>query len=193
MVLLTTEAASASAAGLRRDRTALIDRKIFAFDNERSVESLANAGSWEREGEHLRGSWRGGWALLYINKQIYAEAEAAYWRRVVADGLMLSFGCGTQTGDYWGVAVARTFFNDFTTQYLQNIQRIHLDLRRPDPDDGPNGYGGQAIVNQRAGAQIVNFGRNVGGVLNQISTRLTSLRHLSLTIPCLGGGWRWSL
>lgn len=171
--------------GRIRIRTALIDRKIFPFDNERSVQSLANARSWEREDEHLRGSWPGGWALLYINKQIYAEAEAAYWRRVVADGVMLSFGCGRQTGDYWGVAVARTFFDDFTRQYLRNIQRIHLDLRRPDRDDGPNGYGGQAIVNQRAGAQIVNFGGNFGGVLNQISTRLTSLRHLSLTFS----GW----
>lgn len=163
----------------RRARTALIDRKIRPFDNEHSNASLANARSWERDGEHL--PWAGGWALLHINTQIYEEAEAAYWRGVAAGGLMLSFGCDRHTGDYWGVAVARTFFNDFTTPYLQNIQRVHLDLRRPDRDDGPNGYGGQAIFNQRAGAQIVNFGRNLGGVLNQIRTRLTSLRHLSLT------------
>lgn len=171
--------------GFRRSRTALIDRKRNPFADERGPESRGFAYSWMREGEEWGAPWTGGWALLHVSKQVYEEAEAAYWRRVVADGLMLSFGCGIQTGDYWGVAVARTFFNDFTTLYLQHIQRVHLDLRRPDNDDGPNGYGGQAIVLQRAGVQTVNFARNVGAVLNNLSTRLTSLRHLSLTL----GGW----
>lgn len=169
-----------------RARTALNDRKARPSADPRSSDARGFDHSWEREGEHWGAPWTGvGWALLRVNKQLYEEAEAAYWRRVVADGLMLSFGCGMGKGDYWGLAVARTFFNDFTTLYLQNIQRVHLDLRRPDYDDGPNGYGGQALVVQRAGPQTVNFVRVLGTVLNNISTRLTSLRHLSLTLS----GW----
>ncbi|KAG6362342.1 hypothetical protein INS49_010572 [Diaporthe citri] len=144
-----------SSGRFHRARTALIDRKSAPYANERAPEARGFAHSWMRAGEHWGAPWTGGWALLHVNKRVYEEAEAAYWRRVAADGLMLSFGCGIHMADYWGLAVARTFFNDFTTLYLQNIQRVHLDLRRPDRDDGPNG------------------------------TRLTSLRHLSLTL----GGW----
>lgn len=173
---------SLDALRFHRARTALIDRKRNPGDDERSSASLVSASSWQRQGEHVDA--RFGWSLLHINKQIYEEAEAAYWRRVASDGLMFSFGCGRNEGDYWGVAVARTFFNDFTTKYLQTIRRMHLDLRRPD-DDGPKGYGGQAVVLVRAGVQTVNFARALGTVLNDIGTRLTGLRHLSLTF----GGW----
>lgn len=129
-----------------RARTALNDRKARPSADPRSSDARGFDHSWEREGEHWGAPWTGvGWALLRVNKQVYEEAEAAYWRRAVADGLMFSFGCGRNTGDYWGLAVARTFFNDFTTLYLQNIQRVHLDLRRPDYDDGPNGYGGRRL------------------------------------------------
>lgn len=173
---------SLDALRFHRARTALIDRKRNPGDDERSSASLVSASSWQRQGEHVDA--RFGWSLLHINKQIYEEAEAAYWRRVASDGLMFSFGCGRNQGDYWGLAAARTFFNDFTTKYLQTIRRMHLDLRRPD-DDGPNGYGGQAVVLVRAGVQTVNFARALGAVLDNIGTNLTGLRHLSLTF----GGW----
>lgn len=166
-----------------RARTAVIDRKLNPFSMDNDPFSLINARSWKRPGEHL--GWTRGWSLLDVNTQIYEEAEAAYWRRVIADGLMLSFGCGTHRADYWGLAVARTFLNDFTPLYLQKIQRIHIDLRRLDHDDGPNGFGGQAFVAQRAGVLSINFVRYLGTVLNNISTKLTGLRHLSLTF----GGW----
>lgn len=168
-----------------RARTAQVDRKARPFSDDRSSECRGFDNSWKRAGEEIGAPFTGGWGLLHVNKQLYEEVEAAYWRRVVDGGLMLSFGCGIQTGDYWGLAAARCFFNDFTTLYLQKVQRMHLDLRRPDYDDGPNGYGGQAIVVQRAGVRTINFERNLGGVLNNISTRLTGLRHLSLTL----GGW----
>lgn len=178
---------SARTRPFHRARTALVDRQQNPFLDDLQTASRASAQTWERLGEHpTPGSrWTGGWALLHVNMQIYEEAEAAYWRRVVADDLMLSFGCGRRMGDYWGVLVARTFFNDFTKLYLQKIQRMHLDLRRLDHDDGPNGYGGQAFVVRRAGVVTINYVRYLGAVLGRISTRLTSLRHLSLTL----GGW----
>ncbi|KAK7699705.1 hypothetical protein SLS64_011478 [Diaporthe eres] len=122
-----------------RARTAQVDRKARPFSDDRSSECRGFDNSWRRAGEEIGAPFTGGWGLLHVNKQLYEEVEAAYWRRVVADGLMLSFGRGIKTGDYWGLAVARCFFNDFTTLYLQKIQRMHLDLRRPDYDDGPNG------------------------------------------------------
>lgn len=175
---------SASTGRFHRARTALIDRKRCPT-NGRDPIALGFAHSWERMGEHLGGRETRGWSLLHINKQIYEEAEAAYWRRVTSDGLMLSFGCGRRTGDYWGVAVARSFFNDFTTPYLQTIRRMHLDLRRPDNDDGRDGYGGQALLLQTAGRLGLNFMRYLGTVLTNTRTRLTGLQHLSLTF----GGW----
>lgn len=88
-----------------------------------------------------------------------------------------SEGRGEHFMDYWGVAAAWTFFNDTNTQ---SLQRLHLDLSRPDGDDGPNGYGGHAIVLHRAGVQTVNFAHNLGGVLDIIKTMSISGYRRSL-------------
>lgn len=168
---------SVSAIHFHRARSGTIDLRRIPWCD------LQFAQSWERRGEHSAA--RDGWSLLHINEQIYEEAEAEYWRRVASDDLMLSFGCGPNTGDYWGVAVAQTFLNDFyNTTYLQTIRRMHLDLRRPD-DDGRNGYGGQAVFVETAGDEPINFARSLCTVLSNIYSRFTGLQHLSLTL----GGW----
>lgn len=140
--------------------------------------------SYERQGE----SWNrdAGWALLLVSRQVYEEAENEYWRRSVGEGLMFSFTFGTSIGNYYGIAAAWAFFNDCREQYLQAIRRIHLDLRRQNAQDGPHGAAGQAVVVERSSLNLaMNFAERLDPLLDLVGSRLTGLRHLSLTI----GGW----
>lgn len=154
------------------------------FRPERSEVEMASRSrfTYEREGEHRNSDTN--WALLRVNIEVYAEAENEYWRRAIGDGLMFSFTCHHFEWSYHGIATAWTFFNDCSKQYLQAIRRVHLDLRRTGHYD--QGYQRQAVYSEQAThGRLANFAELLDPLLDLMGTRLTGLRHLSLTFS----GW----
>lgn len=138
--------------------------------------------TWERAGEE---AMQGGWALLHVNREVYREAEAEFWRRAMDGNVMLSFGAPQDVDDmvrtnrYFGIGAAWTFFRDRPVETLRNIRRVHLDLRMR--DDRWGGACQQALV-FRQSFGVSNWGDYTDRLLDLMRTDLTGLRHLSLTI-----------
>lgn len=138
--------------------------------------------TYEREGEHCNSD--ASWALLRVNREVYEEAENEYWRRAIVEGLMFSFTCHHFEWSYYGIATAWAFFNDCSEQYLQAMRRVHLDLRRTGYYD--TGYQSRAVNSKEIPyGRLTNFAELLNPLLDLMGTRLTGLRHLSLTFS----GW----
>lgn len=160
-----------------------LSRTPFHPQQRFSVPGLNNQGwTWERAGEE---AMQDGWALLHVNREVYREAEAEFWRRAMDGNVMLSFGAPQGVGDmirsrrYFGIGAAWTFFRDRPAETLRNIRRVHLDLRTRDRDWG--GAARQALEVRRSFG-VVNWGNYADRLLDLMRTDLTGLRHLSLTI-----------
>lgn len=132
--------------------------------------------TYERAGEE---AMEDGFALLHANREIYQEAEAEFWRRVINDNVMLSFGPPLQVSDqdfrFHGIIAAYTFFVDRSAEFLRGIRRVHLDLRY-------RGGVNEQALEVRNTMGVTNWGEYMDRLLDLIRTDLTGLRHLSLTI-----------
>lgn len=127
------------------------------------------------------------WALppiLRVSRQVYAEVEDEFWRRICADDLVLSFSHRYASGiEYFGILAAWTFFNNYRERGLQGIRRVHLGLARTDLDDRARGAGGEALPEPIDR----EYGRDTGRVhleplLDLMGTELPNLQFLSLRI-----------
>lgn len=143
--------------------------------------------TFQRHREQYQWSDRPGrWALLFVNRQVYEEAEDQFWRRTFGDGLMLSFRPDDiDVAEHYGILAAWTFFNHYRGLYLDQIRRLQLNLALPATRD-PEGRDlwGQALQT------TWSFGTSNGAdflvpLLDIMAGELPNLEHLSLTF----GGW----
>lgn len=131
---------------------------------------------------------RSRWALLGVNRQVYEEAEAEFWRRTLSDGYMLSFtnDPSIEGREYYGIMAAWTFFNNYRGVFLGQIRRVQVNMELPSCHDGWNvGTKGQALLSIRLPSGGSNGGEYVIPLIDIMANELFNLQHLSLTF----GGW----
>lgn len=161
----------------------------FPFHNRHYSINRGYAPPWRLTFQHANSQRdlediRNRWAVLGVNRQVYQEAEAEFWRRTLRDGHMLSFTSDPNYAgsDYYGILTAWTFFNNYRGLYLEQIRRVQISMELPSANDFRGvGVRGQALVSIRRPLGNSNGGEYLIPLIDLMANELPNLQHLSLT------------